>query len=84
MDKPQIVVTGAAGFIGSRCIRALNAHGYDNVIAVDDLSDGKKFHNLVPLDLSDYLDKDAFRRMLDADSLPFRVSAMIHQAMKYT
>ena len=57
----MIVVTGAAGFIGSNLIRGLNATGRTDVIAVDDLSDGTKFHNLVDCDFLDYLDKDEFR-----------------------
>jgi len=42
----MIVVTGAAGFIGSNLVRALNNRGHDNVLAVDDLHDGKKIFNL--------------------------------------
>ena len=57
----MIVVTGAAGFIGSNLIRGLNATGRTDIIAVDDLSDGTKFHNLVDYDFLDYLDKDEFR-----------------------
>ena len=33
----RIVVTGAAGFIGSNLIKGLNARGIDDIIAVDDL-----------------------------------------------
>ena len=33
----KIVVTGAAGFIGSNIIAGLNARGYTNILAVDDL-----------------------------------------------
>ena len=57
----MIVVTGAAGFIGSNLIRGLNATGRTDIIAVDDLSDGTKFHNLVDCNFLDYLDKDEFR-----------------------
>ena len=42
----KIVVTGAAGFIGSNIIKSLNARGIDNIIAVDNLSQGDKFVNL--------------------------------------
>ena len=34
----KIVVTGAAGFIGSNIIKGLNARGIDNIIAVDNLT----------------------------------------------
>ena len=55
-----IIVTGAAGFIGSNLVRALNQRGIDNVIAVDDLRDGAKFRNLRDLRISDYLDMEEF------------------------
>lgn len=56
----RIVVTGAAGFVGRNIARALNERGYNNIIAVDNLSKGEKFHNLVGLQLSDYIDKATF------------------------
>ena len=34
----KIVVTGAAGFIGSNIIKGLNARGITNIIAVGDLT----------------------------------------------
>ena len=60
----MIVVTGAAGFIGSNLVRGLNAAGRTDIIAVDDLSDGTKFSNLVDCDILDYLDKDEFTASL--------------------
>ncbi|GAA0751500.1 ADP-glyceromanno-heptose 6-epimerase [Ideonella azotifigens] len=56
----RVVVTGAAGFIGSNIVRGLNALGIDDVIAVDDLTDGPKYRNLLGAQLSDYFDKDEF------------------------
>jgi ADP-L-glycero-D-manno-heptose 6-epimerase len=56
----RVVVTGAAGFIGSNIIAGLNARGIDNIIAVDDLSQGDKFRNLVDLKIADYVDLDDF------------------------
>ena len=67
----MIVVTGAAGFIGSNLVRGLNAAGRTDIIAVDDLSDGSKFSNLVDCDILDYLDKDEFMA-----SLPGRLSGV--------
>jgi len=51
------IVTGAAGFIGSNLIKALNARGEKKIIAVDDLQEGDKFRNLVDLEIDDYIDK---------------------------
>jgi len=51
------IVTGAAGFIGSNLIKALNARGEKKIIAVDDLRDGDKFRNLADFEIDDYIDK---------------------------
>jgi ADP-L-glycero-D-manno-heptose 6-epimerase len=55
-----VVVTGAAGFIGSNIIKGLNARGITNIIAVDDLTQGDKFLNLVDLNIADYVDAAVF------------------------
>ena len=56
----RVVVTGAAGMIGSNLVHGLNAIGIDDVIAVDDLSDGPKYRNLLGAQLTDYFDKSEF------------------------
>lgn len=56
----KIVVTGAAGMIGSNIVHGLNALGHDDVIAVDDLTDGPKYRNLLSARISDYFDKTEF------------------------
>ena len=43
------VVTGAAGFIGSRIVEALNRAGVSDIIAVDNLSRSAKVANLTRL-----------------------------------
>lgn len=55
-----IIVTGAAGFIGSNLVKGLNERGEDNIIAVDNLERADKFHNLVDCEIADYLDKSVF------------------------
>ena len=62
----KIVVTGAAGFIGSNLIQGLNARGIDDIIAVDDLSVGDKFRNLADLRIADYVDMDDFYALYGA------------------
>jgi ADP-L-glycero-D-manno-heptose 6-epimerase len=42
----MIVVTGAAGFIGSCLVSKLNKDGYNNLVVVDDFSKHEKDHNL--------------------------------------
>ena len=56
----MIVITGAAGFIGSNLVKTLNQLGRNDIIAVDDLTDGTKMFNLADCEIADYLDKDAF------------------------
>jgi len=56
----KVVVTGAAGFIGSNLIHGLNKFGIDDIIAVDDLTEGSKFQNLLGAAISDYIDKAEF------------------------
>lgn len=56
----MIVVTGGAGMIGSNIVAALNAAGHDDILVVDDLTDGTKFRNLADLSIVDYQDKDDF------------------------
>ena len=56
----RIVVTGAAGFIGSNLVQGLNARGITDIIAVDDLTQGDKFRNLADLQIADYVDAATF------------------------
>jgi ADP-L-glycero-D-manno-heptose 6-epimerase len=74
----MIIVTGAAGFIGSNIVRGLNRRGITNILAVDDLTDGDKFVNLVGANISDYMHKDDFRRRVLEGFLP-GIRAVFHQ-----
>lgn len=74
----MIVVTGGAGFIGSNLVRGLNAIGHDDVLVVDDLSDGHKFANLVDCRILDYWDKYEFAEHLDEGLLDVP-DAVFHQ-----
>ena len=73
------VVTGAAGFIGSNLVKALNARGESRILAVDDLTDADKFRNLVDCDIADYMDKDEFVSRLTDGDFDDDIATMLHQ-----
>jgi ADP-L-glycero-D-manno-heptose 6-epimerase len=74
----RVVVTGAAGFIGSNIVRGLNARGIDDIIAVDDLTQGDKFRNLADLRIADYVDADLFYDLF-AEGGFGKVEAVFHE-----
>lgn len=74
-----IVVTGAAGLIGSNIVKALNARGHRQIIAVDNLTRGDKFRNLVDCDISDYINKTEFLSKLASPAYAGKISAVFHQ-----
>jgi len=73
------IVTGAAGFIGSNIVKALNERGVDRIIAVDNLTKADKFRNLVDCDIVDYLDKNEFVEMLLSGQFDGDVEAIFHE-----
>ncbi len=74
----KVVVTGAAGMVGSNIVHGLNAIGVDDVIAVDDLTDGQKYRNLAGTQISDYFDKADFYARFARGELG-QVDAVLHQ-----
>ncbi|MCP4385890.1 MAG: ADP-glyceromanno-heptose 6-epimerase [Hyphomicrobiales bacterium] len=74
----MFIVTGAAGFIGSNLVSALNAAGHDDIIAVDDLTDGHKYRNLASVRIADYLDHADFRDRVVANEDFGPVEAVFH------
>jgi len=73
-----IIVTGAAGFIGSNIVKALNERGEERVIAVDNLTRADKFKNLVDCEIADYLDKTTFVERFARGDFG-RVRAVFHE-----
>lgn len=63
----MIVVTGAAGFIASRLLHALQEHGYGDLVAVDDFSRTDKARNLEGIKLSARVDRKQFPAWIDAN-----------------
>lgn len=75
----SIIVTGAAGFIGSNLVKALNERGFDKIIAVDNLQHADKFKNLLDCEIADYLDKDEFLERLVRGDFGPGIEAIFHQ-----
>jgi len=73
------VVTGAAGFIGSNLVRALNERGETDIIAVDNLTRADKFLNLTDCEIADYIDKQDFLARLTAGDFEGVLEAVLHQ-----
>jgi ADP-L-glycero-D-manno-heptose 6-epimerase len=72
------IVTGGAGFIGSHVVQELNRRGHTDILVVDNLERPEKALNLSDLIIRDYLDKRAFRAMLDAGKFGPKVEAIFH------
>jgi ADP-L-glycero-D-manno-heptose 6-epimerase len=71
------VVTGAAGFIGSKLVEGLNRCGITEVIAVDNLAHADKFRNLAGCEIADYVDQAEF--IAGLERYEGAVEALLHQ-----
>src|SRR5271154_3721300 len=74
-----LIVTGAAGFIGSNLVKALNARGETDIVAVDNLSRAGKVSNLADLEIADFIDKRDLAARLASGNFGTTVSAVLHQ-----
>ncbi len=73
------IVTGAAGFIGSNIVKALNERGIRDIVAVDNLSRADKFKNLVDCEIAEYVDKKDFLSVVESGELSGDIDAIFHQ-----
>ena len=74
-----IIVTGAAGFIGSNIVKALNARGVTDIVAVDNLTHADKFNNLVDCEIAEYVDKKDFLDVVESGELGGDIEAVLHE-----
>ena len=74
-----IIVTGAAGFIGSNIVKALNERGISDIVAVDNLTKADKFKNLVDCEIAEYVDKNDFLEVVESGNLGGNIEAVLHQ-----
>jgi ADP-L-glycero-D-manno-heptose 6-epimerase len=72
----MIVVTGAAGFIGSVVLGKLNREGYINLVLVDDFSREDKKVNYLHKKYTALVDRKAFPEWLKSNQL--HVDVVIH------
>ncbi len=63
----MIIVTGAAGFIGSNLVSKLNQEGFKDIVVVDDFSHPEKNKNLDGKTFSQKIHRDDFVEWLDAN-----------------
>ena len=73
------IVTGGAGLIGSAVVWELNNRGIKDIIIVDNLGMSDKWKNLRALKYEDYMEKEAFRHLINEEN-PFsdEIDAIIH------
>ena len=65
--QKNIVVTGAAGFIGSCLVAFLNEAGYNNLILVDDFSRADKIANLSGKNYLQKVEREFFFEWLESE-----------------
>lgn len=75
-EKPLIVITGAAGFIGSGCVRYLNKRGLNNLLLVDDIKKTEKWKNLLNKGFVDFISKHSLFEWLKGKEKD--IQAIIH------
>ena len=78
IKEKTILITGAAGFIGSNLVNKLNQAGFHNLILVDNLTNGKKIKNIASSQFFEYLDKNELFEYL-AKNNSLKIDYIFHQ-----
>ncbi len=74
----MIIITGAAGFIGSAFAWKCNRMGIQDLLLVDALKTSEKWRNLVGISYTDFVHKDDFLDMIIDDNMPRNIEAIVH------
>ncbi len=72
----KIVVTGAAGFIGSNLVKALNDKGYSDLVLVDRFDNPHKENNLTDVSYDEKIDRDIFIEWLSENG--YEIDFLFH------
>lgn len=73
-----IILTGAAGFIGSCYLWKLNQEGLTNIILVDEKLSAAKEKNLAGKRYKDFIEKDTFLDLIKEDKIAGDIEALVH------
>jgi ADP-L-glycero-D-manno-heptose 6-epimerase len=73
------VVTGAAGFVGSNIVKALNGRGVTAILGVDEEKHGARPANLADCTVAGHLYKDEFLQRLESGAYRSSIAAIFHQ-----
>jgi len=74
----MILITGAAGMIGSALIWQLNQSGRNDIIACDKLRNEEKWLNLRKKDYTDWIDRDNLFEWLSNPSNAEKITCVVH------
>lgn len=74
----MIIVTGAAGFIGSALIWKLNKEGISDIILVDEELTSEKRPNIANKKYKDFIEKEKFLALVSSDKLGRKPDAIFH------
>ena len=73
----MIIITGAAGFIGSNLVSNFNKTGQDDLILVDDVNNSLKKQNLINLHYNEIVGINEFWNWIRKNK-SYRIDAIFH------